>query len=91
MSKISENKPNRLYSESESQAFYLMGRLQRLVKPKEGNIHQQLEYGKANFTELQSLALECVFDKLEVAIEKMSTHIGDLEISEGTAKYAKSI
>jgi hypothetical protein len=88
MRKKDHSKANRLYTESETEVFYLLGRFERLVVPSKGDIHQQVDLSKARFTELQSLALENLYCKLTVEIEQMSDHIADLEMSSGVAKFA---
>ncbi len=82
------SKANRLFTENEVEVFYLMGRFQRLVSPDDKDIRQVVEYGQARFSELQSLALENLYNKINAEVEEMSTYIAELEISSGVAKFA---
>ena len=90
MKKIDKSKANRLFTEPEIEVHYLMGRFKRLVCPPRTieDPGASIDYHKANFTEIQSLALEQMHDKLEIEINQLCDYIAELEINAGLANYA---
>lgn len=90
MKKKDQIKENRVFTEPEIEIFHLLGRFQRLVSPSRDmdDILQQVDYTKSKFTELQSLALERLYELMVIEIKQMSDHIAHLEMSSGLAKFA---